>query len=69
LTQGIFRIDSYGRWTYSADNECIDYVLRGCYNNGTCIAPDVCACAEVRFPGRLSSITVLLMVVVWWSWW
>ncbi|KAF0687658.1 Aste57867_20642 [Aphanomyces stellatus] len=24
---------------------CVDYVLRGCYNNGTCVAPDTCACA------------------------
>lgn len=25
----------------------MDEVLRGCYNNGTCVAPDVCECAEV----------------------
>ncbi|OQS07103.1 hypothetical protein THRCLA_00879 [Thraustotheca clavata] len=24
---------------------CIDYVLRGCFNNGTCTAPDTCKCA------------------------
>ncbi|KDO16366.1 hypothetical protein SPRG_18103 [Saprolegnia parasitica CBS 223.65] len=26
-------------------NDCVDRVLRGCYNNGTCIAPDTCVCA------------------------
>jgi hypothetical protein len=45
VTHGIFRIDSYGRWVHG-QGECTDYVLKGCYNNGTCIAPDVCACAE-----------------------
>ena len=25
--------------------ECIDQVIRGCYNNGTCVAPDTCRCA------------------------
>ena len=25
----------------------MDQVLRGCYNNGTCVAPDTCECAEV----------------------
>merc|ERR1719329_902818 len=24
---------------------CVDQVVRGCANNGTCIAPDVCRCA------------------------
>ena len=24
--------------------ECIDLVKRGCFNNGTCVAPDVCEC-------------------------
>lgn len=27
--------------------ECVDQVVRGCFNNGTCVAPDVCECAEV----------------------
>lgn len=27
--------------------DCIDQVVRGCFNNGTCVAPDVCVCAEV----------------------
>ncbi|ETV80587.1 hypothetical protein, variant [Aphanomyces astaci] len=24
---------------------CVDYVRRGCFNNGTCVAPDTCLCA------------------------
>lgn len=28
--------------------ECVDQVIRGCFNNGTCVAPDVCECAEVN---------------------
>lgn len=35
----------YGtRWVES-DGECLDEVLRGCYNNGTCVAPETCQCA------------------------
>eukprot|EP00606_Chrysophyceae_sp_TOSAG23-5_P000871 GSChrysophyteH2.ASY1.ANO1.62.1 assembled CDS len=26
--------------------ECVDEVLRGCYNNGTCVAPNTCECSE-----------------------
>ena len=33
-----------GRW-FIEGGECVDRVLRGCYNNGTCIGPDTCACA------------------------
>ena len=33
-----------GRWDQST-GDCIDYVIRGCNNNGTCIAPDTCQCA------------------------
>ena len=32
-------------WT-SIGGECVDEVLRGCYNNGTCVAPDTCRCAD-----------------------
>jgi hypothetical protein len=40
-------LQSYGvgRWN-AKGGECIDEVIRGCYNNGTCIAPDTCSCAE-----------------------
>ena len=36
---------SIGRWRTSG-GECIDHVVRGCYNNGTCVAPNTCVCAE-----------------------
>lgn len=35
----------FGNWR-AEGGPCIDYVKRGCYNNGTCIAPDVCRCAQ-----------------------
>ena len=38
------RIISAGRWEESG-GECVDQVVRGCFNNGTCIAPDTCQCA------------------------
>jgi hypothetical protein len=34
-----------GRW-FEEGGECVDHVLRGCYNNGTCVAPDTCQCAS-----------------------
>lgn len=33
-----------GRW-FEKGGECVDHVLRGCFNNGTCVAPDTCECA------------------------
>ncbi|OQS01020.1 hypothetical protein ACHHYP_01946 [Achlya hypogyna] len=36
---------------------CVDRVLRGCYNNGTCVAPDTCACA-VGWSGADCSVPV-----------
>ena len=33
-----------GRWN-DAGGQCLDFVIRGCYNNGTCIAPGRCLCA------------------------
>lgn len=38
------RVFSLGRWD-PAGGECVDQVIRGCYNNGTCILPSVCSCA------------------------
>lgn len=35
-----------GRWVETTDGECVDQVIRGCYNNGTCVMPDTCACAK-----------------------
>ncbi len=34
-----------GRW-FQQGGDCLDQVLRGCFNNGTCVAPDTCECAE-----------------------
>lgn len=34
-----------GRW-FQDDGECVDEVVRGCFNNGTCVAPDTCRCAR-----------------------
>ena len=39
------RVLSKGRWTETGGH-CVDQVVRGCYNNGTCIAPNVCRCAQ-----------------------
>lgn len=39
-----FRTYLDGIW--SLKDECVDHVIRGCYNNGTCIAPNTCECAE-----------------------
>ena len=32
------------RWRQQG-GECVDEVIRGCYNNGTCVAPNTCRCA------------------------
>ncbi|RLN95529.1 hypothetical protein BBJ28_00007480 [Nothophytophthora sp. Chile5] len=40
------RADRHGFWNASVFGECVDLVVRGCFNNGTCVAPDVCACAS-----------------------
>ena len=36
---------AFGRW-FQDDGDCVDEVVRGCFNNGTCVAPDTCQCAE-----------------------
>ncbi|CAM9450628.1 unnamed protein product [Ascophyllum nodosum] len=41
----VWREEGSGWWE-AEGGECVDHVLRGCYNNGTCVAPDICACAE-----------------------
>ena len=46
VVEGIWTLESWGRWfTSDAAATCIDHVLKGCYNNGTCVAPDTCECA------------------------
>jgi len=33
------------RW-FQRGGECVDTVLRGCHNNGTCVSPNQCDCAQ-----------------------
>lgn len=35
-----------GRWFVSDEEICIDRVIRGCFNNGTCIGPNTCECSS-----------------------
>ncbi|ETN04431.1 hypothetical protein PPTG_15095 [Phytophthora nicotianae INRA-310] len=35
-----------GFWNSSVFGDCVDQVVRGCFNNGTCVAPGVCDCAS-----------------------
>jgi hypothetical protein len=44
------------RWN-DTGGSCVDYVVRGCYNNGTCIAPNTCQCAP-GFSGSDCSVPV-----------
>ena len=37
-------VTAAGRW-YTSSGECVNTVLRGCFNNGTCVGPDICECA------------------------
>jgi hypothetical protein len=37
--------DRRGFWNASVFGDCVDRVVRGCFNNGTCVAPGVCDCA------------------------
>jgi hypothetical protein len=38
------RVSGPGRWN-EAGGPCVDHVVRGCKNNGTCVAPHTCKCA------------------------
>lgn len=44
ITRDIWRTTQVGRWKIDG-GQCTDYVERGCFNNGTCVAPDTCLCA------------------------
>eukprot|EP00554_Chaetoceros_debilis_P016874 CAMPEP_0194126972 /NCGR_PEP_ID=MMETSP0150-20130528/60272_1 /TAXON_ID=122233 /ORGANISM="Chaetoceros debilis, Strain MM31A-1" /LENGTH=2248 /DNA_ID=CAMNT_0038820867 /DNA_START=651 /DNA_END=7398 /DNA_ORIENTATION=- len=33
-----------GSWIEDG-NQCVDHVIRGCFNNGTCVGPNLCECA------------------------
>lgn len=34
-----------GLW-FQEGGECVDHVVRGCFNNGTCVRPNQCKCTE-----------------------
>jgi hypothetical protein len=40
-----FREAGPGRWSEEEFGSCVDRVIRGCFNNGTCVAPNTCECA------------------------
>ncbi|RYH31100.1 hypothetical protein EON65_03370 [archaeon] len=44
ITYNDLRVVSQGRWKEEG-GQCVDEVIRGCYNNGTCVAPNTCKCA------------------------
>jgi len=37
------RVHEHGRWS-QIGGECVDQVIHGCFNNGTCVAPNTCRC-------------------------
>ena len=43
ITYNDNRVISRGRWK-QAGGQCVDQVVRGCKNNGTCIGPNQCMC-------------------------
>lgn len=45
ITYNDQRVEQQGRWR-EAGGQCVDEVIRGCYNNGTCIAPNTCLCGK-----------------------
>ncbi|KAJ1436904.1 hypothetical protein B484DRAFT_416698 [Ochromonadaceae sp. CCMP2298] len=45
ITYNDQRVLYKSRWA-QAGGACVDNVIRGCANNGTCIAPDTCRCAQ-----------------------
>ena len=47
-----------GRWN-DAGGQCLDTVIRGCYNNGTCIGPGLCQCAP-GYTGHDCSIPICI---------
>ncbi|GAB9469746.1 hypothetical protein Gpo141_00007014 [Globisporangium polare] len=47
VVYSIARAARKGFWNASLfGGECVDQVVRGCFNNGTCVAPDTCQCAS-----------------------
>ena len=46
IMYGQYQVYGEGRWWQEERGDCVDNVIRGCFNNGTCVAPDTCQCAE-----------------------
>lgn len=44
VTYNDARVEGEGRWEQEG-GDCVDEVIRGCYNNGTCTGPNQCTCA------------------------
>ncbi|KAG2953112.1 hypothetical protein PC117_g2261 [Phytophthora cactorum] len=55
--------DRRGFWNSSVFGDCVDQVVRGCFNNGTCVAPgervaqSLCVHKSVGITGRVSLLT------------
>eukprot|EP01029_Cantina_marsupialis_P003742 TRINITY_DN1376_c0_g1_i4.p1 TRINITY_DN1376_c0_g1~~TRINITY_DN1376_c0_g1_i4.p1 ORF type:complete len:1213 (-),score=332.82 TRINITY_DN1376_c0_g1_i4:120-3419(-) len=56
ITQTNVKTIATGRW-WEEGGECTDHVLRGCFNGGTCVAPDTCECAT-GWEGKDCSIPI-----------
>jgi len=47
VTYDAYRENAVGRWFEDENGaECLDFVLRGCYNGGMCVEHNKCACPE-----------------------
>jgi hypothetical protein len=44
VSYDVFKVTHLGRWV-AAGGECVNEVVRGCFNNGTCEGPNKCRCA------------------------
>jgi len=54
VSYDIWTATHQGRW-FEEYGECIDHVVQGCYNNGTCVAPNTVRNTGFRMVGLLDS--------------